>query len=128
MNAVEIISLLRKLDTRVWVDGDRLRYSAPDGAITPALRAELAERKADILAFLRQAEAVVSYSAPAILPVPRNGEAPLSFAQQRLWFLDQLRPGNSLYNISHAVQVDGALNVTALELTLNEIVRRHEIL
>ncbi|MCC5661301.1 amino acid adenylation domain-containing protein [Nostoc sp. XA010] len=53
---------------------------------------------------------------------------PLSFAQQRLWFLDQLQPGSSLYNIFVAVRLQGQLNVAALEHSLNEIVRRHEAL
>jgi non-ribosomal peptide synthetase component F len=128
MKTIELLSRLRGLDVKLWTEADRLRYSAPDGVITPALRAELVERKADILAFLRRAEAAVKPAAPAILPVPRNGEAPLSFAQQRLWVNDQLSPGSALYNVSQAIQVKGALNLTALELTLNEIVRRHEIL
>ncbi|MEH2081256.1 MAG: amino acid adenylation domain-containing protein [Nostoc sp.] len=53
---------------------------------------------------------------------------PLSFAQQRLWFFNQLEPNNSFYNISHALRLTGSLNVIALEQTLNEIVQRHEIL
>ncbi len=53
---------------------------------------------------------------------------PLSFAQERLWFLDQLEPGNPLYNNLAAIRLSGSLNLTALERTLNEIVRRHEIL
>jgi amino acid adenylation domain-containing protein len=53
---------------------------------------------------------------------------PLSFAQQRLWFLDQLQPGNSLYNEPAAVLLQGSLNVTALEQSFNEIVKRHEVL
>lgn len=53
---------------------------------------------------------------------------PLSFAQQRLWFLNQLEPSSSFYNIPHAVRLTGSLNVIALEQTLNEIVQRHEAL
>jgi amino acid adenylation domain-containing protein len=53
---------------------------------------------------------------------------PTSFAQQRLWFFDQLEPGSSAYNISAAFLVAGPLNVAALEQSLNEIVRRHEVL
>ncbi|HEY9671674.1 MAG TPA: amino acid adenylation domain-containing protein [Waterburya sp.] len=53
---------------------------------------------------------------------------PASFAQQRLWFLDQLFPGNPFYNVSAALRLTGALNITALEETFNEIVRRHEVL
>lgn len=53
---------------------------------------------------------------------------PTSFAQQRLWFLDQLAPGNPFYNVSTALHLTGSLNFTALKQTFNEIVRRHETL
>ena len=53
---------------------------------------------------------------------------PLSFAQQRLWFLDQLEPGNPIYNIPSALRLAGSLNITALEQSFNEIVRRHKVL
>jgi amino acid adenylation domain-containing protein len=66
--------------------------------------------------------------APPIVPVPRDGELPLSFAQQRLWFLDQLEPNNPAYHIPSAVRVMGKLDMVALERALNEIVRRHESL
>ena len=66
--------------------------------------------------------------APPILPVPRNGDLALSFAQQRLWFFDQLEPGLSAYNIPAAVRFQGPLNLAALERSLNEIVKRHESL
>jgi amino acid adenylation domain-containing protein len=65
---------------------------------------------------------------PPILPVPRDGELPLSFAQARLWFLDQLDTGSFTYNTGAAVRLIGSLNVAALEQSLNEIVRRHETL
>ena len=64
----------------------------------------------------------------SIQPVPRDGDLPLSFAQQRLWFIDQLDPGNSVYNFPVAVRLKGSLNLAALEQSLNEIVRRHEAL
>ncbi|MBH8554251.1 condensation protein [Nostocaceae cyanobacterium CENA357] len=66
--------------------------------------------------------------ATPILPVSRRENLPLSFAQQRLWFIDQLDPGNSSYNISVAVRLTGELNLIALEKSLNEVVRRHEAL
>ncbi len=53
---------------------------------------------------------------------------PVSFAQQRLWFLDQLEPGSSLYNLPFAIRIDGALSVEAMQQTLHEIVARHETL
>ncbi|HEV2436447.1 MAG TPA: amino acid adenylation domain-containing protein [Verrucomicrobiae bacterium] len=66
--------------------------------------------------------------APPILPVPRNGDLALSFAQQRLWFFDQLEPGLPAYNIPAAVRLKGPLNLAALEQSLNEIIKRHESL
>jgi amino acid adenylation domain-containing protein len=53
---------------------------------------------------------------------------PASFAQQRLWFLDQLIPGNTIYNVPTIIRLTGSLNTFALEQTFNEIVRRHETL
>jgi hypothetical protein len=53
---------------------------------------------------------------------------PLSFGQQRMWFLDQLEPGSNYYNISTSVRLRGALNIVALERALSEIIRRHEVL
>lgn len=57
-----------------------------------------------------------------------NDVFPASFAQQRLWFLDQLEPGSPFYNIPQAISIQGDLNVEALRLTFEEIVRRHEAL
>jgi NRPS condensation-like uncharacterized protein len=53
---------------------------------------------------------------------------PLSFAQQRLWFLDQYEPNSSVYNIASALRLRGSLNIGVLEQSLDEIVRRHESL
>ncbi|HYR07982.1 MAG TPA: amino acid adenylation domain-containing protein, partial [Longimicrobium sp.] len=57
-----------------------------------------------------------------------GGPAPLSFAQERLWFIDRLEPGNAFYNLPNAVRMRGALDAAALERALGEIVRRHEAL
>ncbi|HEX8272375.1 MAG TPA: non-ribosomal peptide synthase/polyketide synthase [Longimicrobiaceae bacterium] len=65
---------------------------------------------------------------PPVVPVDRGGPLPLSFAQERLWFLDRLEPGSALYNVPAAWRLDGALDAAALEAALGEIVRRHEAL
>ena len=67
-------------------------------------------------------------SAPPVRPVPRDGALPLSFAQERLWFLDRLAPGNAAYNIPLALAARGDLSLPALAAALGEMVRRHEAL
>jgi amino acid adenylation domain-containing protein len=66
--------------------------------------------------------------APPIQPIPRDGELPLSFAQQRLWFLEHFQPGEATYNIPTSARLTGPLDVGAFGRALCEIVRRHEIL
>ncbi len=64
-------------------------------------------------------------------PIPRRAErgtAPLSFAQQRLYFLDRLEPGSAAYNVVRAIRIRGVLDVPALEKALGELMRRHESL
>ena len=66
--------------------------------------------------------------AGSIVPVPRTGKLPLSFAQQRLWFLDRLLPNKAAYNIPTVWRLRGELDALALERSLNELVARHEML
>ncbi len=67
--------------------------------------------------------------APPLLPVDRNSPIPLSYSQERLWFLDQLESGEfSAYNQPLGFKIEGKLNITALEKSLNTIVKRHEVL
>jgi len=66
--------------------------------------------------------------ASQILRCPSRKEAPPSFGQERLWFLDQLQPGSTVYNVSDALRINGPLKVAALERSLNEIIRRHDAL
>src|SRR5437867_11154441 len=63
------------------------------------------------------------------IPAARDRtQAPLSFAQTRLWFLDQLNPNSPLYNLSAAYEIVGELPVESLERAFGEVVRRHEVL
>ena len=129
MKTIEkFLSYLCSLDIKLWVQNERLRCSAPKEALTPDIKAELAARKAEILAFISQANQALQSSSESIQPVPRQGNIPLSFAQQRLWFFSQLEPDSSAYNIPAAVRLTGKLNVDALSKSINEIIRRHEIL
>ncbi|HZF10284.1 MAG TPA: amino acid adenylation domain-containing protein, partial [Thermoanaerobaculia bacterium] len=91
---------------------------------------ELSEPTREMAAVLGYAEVAAVPVWEPIAPVPRGPDAqlPLSFAQQRLWFFDQLVPGSPAYNLSSAVRIQGSLAAAALERTLREIARRHEVL
>jgi len=65
---------------------------------------------------------------PPLVPVPRVGDLPLSFSQQRLWFIDQWEHGSPFYNVPVAMRLRGLLEVDVLHRALEEIVRRHEAL
>ncbi|HEY9421219.1 MAG TPA: condensation domain-containing protein, partial [Thermoanaerobaculia bacterium] len=64
--------------------------------------------------------------APPLERAARGGDLPLSFAQQRLWFLDQLQPGSPVYNLPMALRLSGEIDLFALRASLSEVVRRHE--
>ncbi|ELS02668.1 thioester reductase-like protein [Xenococcus sp. PCC 7305] len=63
-----------------------------------------------------------------IKPFPREGQIPLSFGQERLWHIDSLNPENTVHNLHASYQLDGRLNISALESSIQEIINRHEIL
>ena len=89
----------------------------------------LSEKKRILLNLLLEKEKKKNVSRLRIPSLPRDTAAfPLSFAQQRLWFLDQLEAGNPFYNISASIRFSGPLSVEGLEQTLSRIVRRHEVL
>ncbi|HVR96471.1 MAG TPA: condensation domain-containing protein, partial [Thermoanaerobaculia bacterium] len=90
--------------------------------------ANLSPEKRRLLLNLLQKEAARTEKGRSIPRRTGQGPAPLSFSQQRLWFLDRLSPGSPAYNLSSAVRLRGPLRVEALRRALNEIVRRHEVL
>src|SRR5690242_20376191 len=111
----QLLSYMNSLEIKLRAEGDHLRLIAPKGAVTPELKAELTERKAELLVFLRAAS--LSGQSSETIPVlsRETNTFPLSFSQQRMWLLDQLEPGNPTYNIPGAIRLRGHLNLAPLE-------------
>jgi len=102
--------------------------TSPDNDLADNLAGLTPEQRALLMLRMRQRSAQHSEGEPALALVPRGGEIPLSFAQQRLWFLDQWQPCNPAWNIPSACRLTGRLDLAALRWAFDEIVRRHESL
>jgi amino acid adenylation domain-containing protein len=108
--AVQVVARLAKL-LRIELPLRRFFEQASVSALAEALQRLLGAREV----------------AP-IVPVPRTGKLPLSFAQQRLWFLDRLLPQKGVYNVPTLWRLSGGLDVEALRRSLQTLVERHEVL
>jgi hypothetical protein len=121
-----LLQILQTAGIKLWVEtGDRLKASAPDGALTPALREQIGAHKAALVTLLQQLQGAQH---DAIVPAARTEPLPLSFAQQRLWFLDQMAGARTAYNIPLAFRLEGVLQPQALHQSLAAIMQRHESL
>ena len=112
---MSVAALLRELASRgveLWVEGDRLRYRSPQNVLNPALLADLKERKAEILRFLKEREASFE-------------SHPLSHGQQALWYLHQVAPDSAAYNVAFVARVRGRVDASALRAAFLEVVDRH---
>jgi amino acid adenylation domain-containing protein len=124
----EFLTYLYRLNVKLWLQDEQLCCSAPEAVLTPEFSQQLRERKTEIIDFLKQTQLALGKSTQPIQPVSRSGQLPLSFAQTRLWFLEQLQSGSSIYNIPTAYRVQGLLNPASLKRCFDEIIRRHEAL
>jgi len=121
---IQFLSELRALGVTLDVNGDKLICNAPKNTLTPEIRKELGDRKAEILVLLGNAQPWKASASEA----SASGEMPLSRAQQRVWFLEQLNPRNPAYNIAIPFWLTGSLNLGALERALRTVVERHDSL
>lgn len=128
MKVAEFLSYLNSLDIKLWLEEEKLKYQAPPGAMTPEIKQEIGTRKPEIIAFLRSAITPSKTVESVISPVARTEALPLSFAQQRMWFLYQMDQQNSAYNEALTIRLTGRLNIDILEQTINAIIQRHESL
>ncbi|MBC8088378.1 MAG: AMP-binding protein, partial [Phycisphaerae bacterium] len=118
-----LLAELKARDIKLSIDGGKLKINAPIGALDAALKAQLTEHKAAVMDVLGSTSSRLQ-----LRRVPRVAPLPISFAQQRLWFLDRMQPGNSHYNISFATRIRGTLDIEAFSAALNLLPQRHESL
>lgn len=127
----EIIAELRAQHVHLWADGDAIRFRGPKGILTPELMAFLKANKAALLDALHESDSSfdLSVSVPEpIRPVDFSHPLPLSFAQERMWFLDRIGANTDQLNQFRGFSIEGPLRVDILEKCLEEIERRHSIL
>ena len=125
MSAEQLLLELRQLDVRLGVEDGRLRCSAPKGRLSRELQERIALHKTELIRTLSSARQVD-------LSIPRRSSAhaglPLSFAQERFWFLQNLEPESTAYNITSVHYPPGQVDETILQTALSSVAYRHEIL
>ena len=128
MKSIEhLLNELGRRNILLRAEGTRLHVNTPKSAMTAELAGSIRERKGEILTYLRSLE-----TSRVIIPkAPDSQEPVLSFAQQRMWFLDQLEGGEGTtsgghYNMPFALRLRGNLDHAALERTFSAISERHE--
>jgi amino acid adenylation domain-containing protein len=131
----ELLSRLKKLGIRLQIDGDKLKIDAPKGAFSPSLREELSRQKFQVLEYFANQEGRASRQGetnllelPRVVTIPREGPLPLSFSQERLWFLYQLEPESTAYSMPGSIHLKGRLDKRALERAFVKLAQRHETL
>jgi hypothetical protein len=126
VTTAELVARLRSLKSKFWAGTRPFLCGDSKKTLTLPLPAETCKRKGEILA---SPDNTAGRSTETPLQrAPGGARTALSFAQQRLWFLDQLDPRGIVYNIPRAVRIRGALDTAALQQSLNEVARRHESL
>lgn len=124
----ELLQQLRAFGVQLTLEGETLRLNAPKGALTPALQAELKAAKPEILELLRGMRANSTAGTTSIARLEQRDRMPLSFSQQRLWFLHQMDPQNTAYTMLFLLRMQGDVHADALGEVLRRIVLRHESL
>ncbi|MGE0472119.1 MAG: amino acid adenylation domain-containing protein [Nitrospirales bacterium] len=128
MNPIEIIDFCRNKGIELRPEGDHLRFNAPIGALTAELRQMLTSNKQAILKHLQERHADSVTDGARLQPNLARHPIPLSFAQQRLWFLAQWEPKSTAYLQAYAWRLHGALDSVAFESALNALAVRQDSL
>src|SRR5579871_5492985 len=128
MSGIELLAELRELRVQLWMEDGQVRMRAPRSVLTEELRQKIRSHKDELLRLLEEMSAAKTLR-PQLSVQVRPRRIPLSYAQERLWFLDRLRTGKSTeYNMPVALRLSGRLDHGALQRAIDTIVERHESL
>ncbi|PCC14200.1 non-ribosomal peptide synthetase [Pseudoalteromonas sp. JB197] len=128
--SVDLLKEARNMGVHLYLSNNKLKVRANKGALTSELRAKIVASKDELISLLQELESVSSNSGEDTinLVADRVQGLPLSFAQQRMWFIDQLEENSTQYNIPMALKLTGDLDLDAFQAAMNDLVVRHEIL
>lgn len=130
MTLIEVLKLLSQHKIQISLDEsnhEQLKISAAKGAMTKEIMQLLKARKPELLAWAQEKHQQQQNNQP-ITPRTTDEPAPLSFAQQRLWFIEQLAPGSATYNVPAAIVLRGNLDIARLNQVIDGVIARHESL
>jgi len=119
VNLHELLDELAQRGCKLWVEGEMLRFRAPDGALTPPLMAQLKRRKKELIAQLRDEAQAGGRSVHS---------QELSFGQQAMWILHESAPKSPAYNVASAVKINSEIDFAALERVWQTLLARHDSL
>ncbi len=127
MSIEQLITAIRAAGVALWAEHGELRYRAPRGALSETLLAQVKARRSELLMLLDGAKIAIDRTAP-LTPQRRGTVVRQSFAQERLWFLEQLGLVGAAYHLPVMLELTGCLDLGALERSLRDLLRRHESL
>lgn len=128
MTLNELLRSARQHNIRFKLQNDQLAMSAKASEVPPELIETIRARKAEIIDWLKLVAQDADSSAATIAPQTGNGPFPLSYAQTRLWVIDQMGENRAQYNVPALLALDGAVDADALERVFQALVERHPVL
>ena len=123
MTLLTVLKDLKSKDIKLWVEGESLHFDAPPGAMSADLQARITTHKPEIIKILGRTK-----KQNGIEPISRDQPLPLSYAQEGVWYLEQINPNTTSYNMIATWQIDGEFDEPALVQALRKITARHETL
>lgn len=128
VSLTELLTDMSRRGLRLAAHDDRLRITGPHGALDDDLRTRIAERRTELLQFLREHQHDEERRNTRIARVDRDGPIPASFGQRRLWLIEQLATDVPIYNMYMTRSLSGDLDTGALRGAVEALTARHEIL